>query len=106
MDKRVGVGLVLISSFFANFCLCRRVCAVTKCLPQKSVCLNTMARNISAQKIKELFTRYDIRIVIRLSILLGNSATGTDNDLVTALGDHAASIQTTMDENHYFQKGA
>ncbi|GFN97447.1 histone-lysine N-methyltransferase SETMAR-like protein [Plakobranchus ocellatus] len=53
-----------------------------------------MAENITAQVIRESFTRYNIRIVIKYSIILCKSATGMQNNLFTALGEHATSIKT------------
>ena len=53
-----------------------------------------MAGTMNQQEMKESFSRYDIRIVIKFSILLGKSALEIHTDLLTAIGDHAPSIQT------------
>ncbi|GFN91860.1 histone-lysine N-methyltransferase SETMAR-like protein [Plakobranchus ocellatus] len=64
-----------------------------------------MSSNIIAQEIKESFKRYDSRIAIKFSILLGKSATEIQSDLVTALEDHAPSILTTKNWMRTISKG-
>ena len=54
-----------------------------------------MASKMNVQEIKKSFSRYDIRIIIKFSILLGKSATDIHTDLLAAIGDRAPSIQTT-----------
>ena len=54
-----------------------------------------MASKMNVQEIKKSFSRYDIRIIIKFSVLLGKSATDIHTDLLAAIGDRAPSIQTT-----------
>ena len=53
-----------------------------------------MASKMNVHEIKKSFSRYDICIITKFSVLLGKSATDIHTELLTAIGDHAPSIQT------------
>lgn len=51
-------------------------------------------RKMAEQNIDATFSRYDVRVVIKFSTLLGKSAVETHGDLCKVMGNNAPSIQT------------
>ncbi|GFR97181.1 hypothetical protein ElyMa_000986300 [Elysia marginata] len=57
-----------------------------------------MAGIIESSPAHRKFSRYDIRVIIKFSVILGKDASCIHKDLVIVLGENAPSIQT----NRYF----
>ncbi|GFR80544.1 mariner Mos1 transposase [Elysia marginata] len=55
-----------------------------------------MAGIIQSSPAYQKFSRYDIRVIIKFSVILGKDASCIHKDLVTVLGENAPSIQTVL----------
>ncbi|GFR93434.1 mariner transposase [Elysia marginata] len=53
-----------------------------------------MAGIIESSPARQNFSRYDIHVIIKLSVILGKDVSCIQQDLVTVLGENAPSIQT------------